>query len=53
VQLGTLFGVELALDAVVHERHEASCNDNTVTNVSWEHVVCRVFYSLRDVGAGI
>jgi hypothetical protein len=53
VQLGTLFGVELALNAVVHERHEASCNDNTVANVSWEHVVCRVLYSLRDVGAGI
>jgi hypothetical protein len=53
VQLGTLFGVKLALDAVVHEGHEASRNDNTVMKVSWEHVVCRVLYSLRDVGAGI
>jgi hypothetical protein len=40
VHLGILLVMELALDAVVHERHEASCNDNTVANVSWEHVVC-------------
>jgi hypothetical protein len=41
VQLSTLLVVELALDAVVHEGHEASCNDNTVAKVSWEHVVYR------------
>jgi hypothetical protein len=29
VQLGALLGMEATLDAIIHEGHEACCNDNT------------------------
>ena len=35
VQLGALLGVEATLYAVVHEGHEACCDDDAVHSISW------------------